>query len=56
MWTLSRTGVNGDPIVAEVVVRVKYFYVVTLALNVICAGARKSVHNVLVAQMLCGQL
>ena len=38
MWTLSRTGVNGDPIVAEVVVRVKYFYIVTLALNVVCAG------------------
>lgn len=48
MWTLSRTGINGDPIVAEVVVRVKYFYVVTLALNVICAGAWKSVHIIVV--------
>ncbi|KAF7798028.1 hypothetical protein EIP86_009240 [Pleurotus ostreatoroseus] len=38
MWTLAHTGVNGDPIVAEVVVRVKYFYIVTLALNVLCAG------------------
>lgn len=42
MWTLSRTGVNGDPIVAEVVVRVKYFYIVTLVLNVICAGKPSS--------------
>lgn len=38
MFTLARTGVNGDPIVAEVVVRVKYFYIVTLALNVMCSG------------------
>ncbi|EIM81954.1 uncharacterized protein STEHIDRAFT_171577 [Stereum hirsutum FP-91666 SS1] len=38
MFTLARTGVNGDPIVAEVVVRVKYFYIVTLALNVMCSA------------------
>jgi hypothetical protein len=37
MWTLARTGTGGDPILAEVVVRVKYFYVVTLVLNVICS-------------------
>ena len=34
MWTLAHTGVNGDPIVKDVVTRVKYFYVVTLVLNV----------------------
>jgi len=38
MWTLAHTGVDGDPIVAEVVLRVKYFYIVTLVLNVICSG------------------
>jgi hypothetical protein len=38
MWTLARTGVDGDPIVADVVVRVKYFYIVTLVLNIICSG------------------
>ena len=34
MWTLAHTGVDGDPIVKDVVTRVKYFYVVTLVLNV----------------------
>ncbi|KAI0032976.1 hypothetical protein K488DRAFT_48684 [Vararia minispora EC-137] len=38
MYTLARTGVDGDPIVADVVVRVRYFYVVTLVLNVVCCG------------------
>ncbi|VDC05483.1 unnamed protein product [Peniophora sp. CBMAI 1063] len=38
MWTLAHTGVDGDPIVKDVVTRVKYFYVVTLVLNVVCAA------------------
>lgn len=46
MWTLAHTGVNGDPIVAEVVVRVKYFYIVTLALNVLCAGTYVQLSNI----------
>ena len=43
MWTLAHTGVNGDPIVKDVVTRVKYFYVVTLVLNV--RGPQFCVHH-----------
>jgi len=46
MYTLARTGVDGDPIVADVVKRVKYFYIVTLVLNVVCSGMQLGLSSV----------
>ena len=39
MWILPETRAGDALIVASVVVRLRYFYVVTFCLNVICAGA-----------------
>ncbi|KAI0716362.1 hypothetical protein C8Q76DRAFT_404844 [Earliella scabrosa] len=36
--TLAETAAGGDPIRAEVTTRVRYFFVVTFALNALCAG------------------
>ena len=37
-WTLAHTPNSDDPITAAVSVRVRYFFVVTFAVNALCAG------------------
>ena len=38
MWLLNATKPGDNALMGEVTVRVRYFYAVTLALNVICSG------------------
>ena len=37
-WTLFHTGILVTPITSDVVLRARYFAMLTLAVNVICAG------------------
>ncbi|RPD53170.1 hypothetical protein L226DRAFT_612445 [Lentinus tigrinus ALCF2SS1-7] len=37
-WTLAQTHTGHNPIAAAVSIRVRYFFVVTFSLNVLCAG------------------
>ena len=39
MWTLAQTKTGSNLILASVSVRLKYFFIVTFCLNVVCASA-----------------
>lgn len=41
LWSQLRVKAGDDVLAADVTLRVKYFYAVTLALNLICAGASR---------------
>ncbi|RDX42184.1 hypothetical protein OH76DRAFT_1561127 [Lentinus brumalis] len=38
VWTLASSGSGTDPVLAAVTLRVRYFFVVTFCLNMLCAG------------------
>lgn len=41
MWLLGATKPGDNALMGEVTIRVRYFYAVTLALNLICSGTRR---------------
>ncbi len=38
VWTLAQTGPGTIPILAAVSVRIRYFFIITFVLNILCAG------------------
>lgn len=38
VWTLAQTGPGTIPILAAVSVRIRYFFIITFVLNIICSG------------------
>ncbi|KAI0764518.1 hypothetical protein BD413DRAFT_606182 [Trametes elegans] len=38
MWTLSRTEIGDAPVLAEVTVRIRVFFIITFCVNVVCAS------------------
>lgn len=38
VWTLAQTGPGTIPILAAVSVRIRYFFIITFVLNILCSG------------------
>ena len=46
-WTLAQTAVGNSPIVMEVTVRARIFFIFTFCINILCAGAYIPSNNLL---------